>query len=247
MLKIADGTDCSKKILIPCFTNMKDLPAGWGDTWPQSKCRNNPATDDNTIQPIFIRKLLACKTRRNPIGRPEAYRCRLPIPAGRDSRLVNESEDTTFRAPLSSPLSGDDRGVPFCVPPPAGRSSMVQFWKEHSRKATVEEMMLDSHAMELTKQELPEVLSLLPCLAGQRVLELGAGIGSVEHGRRHGAMSLMCVCGCVRVRVCVCVCVCVYVRMHVSLCVCVCLCVCALAHTRTHTDCHGSKEYRKPQ
>lgn len=58
-----------------------------------------------------------------------------------------------------------------------GRSSMVQFWMEHSTKATVEEMMLDSHAMELTKQELPEVLSLLPSLAGQRVLELGAGIG----------------------------------------------------------------------
>ncbi|CAL8357115.1 unnamed protein product [Merluccius merluccius] len=54
---------------------------------------------------------------------------------------------------------------------------MMEFWKEHSRKATVEEMMLDSHARELTKQELPEILSLLPSLASQRVLELGAGIG----------------------------------------------------------------------
>ncbi|KAM6953426.1 phosphoethanolamine methyltransferase [Aplochiton taeniatus] len=54
---------------------------------------------------------------------------------------------------------------------------MTEFWKEHSKQATVEEMMLDSHAQELTLQELPEILSLLPSLAGQRVLELGAGIG----------------------------------------------------------------------
>ncbi|KAJ3587507.1 hypothetical protein NHX12_011104 [Muraenolepis orangiensis] len=54
---------------------------------------------------------------------------------------------------------------------------MTAFWKDHSRMATVEEMMLDSHARELTKKELPEILSLLPSLAGQRVLELGAGIG----------------------------------------------------------------------
>ncbi|XP_056143616.1 phosphoethanolamine methyltransferase isoform X2 [Lampris incognitus] len=57
------------------------------------------------------------------------------------------------------------------------RSTMTEFWKEHSKEATVEEMMLDSHARELTKEELPEILSLLPSLAGQRVLELGAGIG----------------------------------------------------------------------
>ena len=113
---------------------------------------------------------------------------------------------------------------------------MVQFWKEHSRKATVEEMMLDSHAMELTKQELPEVLSLLPCLAGQRVLELGAGIGSVEHGRRHGAMSLMCVCGCVRVRVYVCVCVCVCMCVCMCPCACVCACACVRLHTHAHTQ-----------
>ncbi|XP_029917786.1 phosphoethanolamine methyltransferase isoform X2 [Myripristis murdjan] len=54
---------------------------------------------------------------------------------------------------------------------------MTEFWKEHSKEATVEEMMLDSHAKELTKEELPEILSLLPCMAGKRVLELGAGIG----------------------------------------------------------------------
>lgn len=54
---------------------------------------------------------------------------------------------------------------------------MTEFWKEHSRQATVEEMMLDSHALEISQYELPEILSLLPSLAGQRVLELGAGIG----------------------------------------------------------------------
>ncbi|XP_029917783.1 phosphoethanolamine N-methyltransferase 3-like isoform X2 [Myripristis murdjan] len=54
---------------------------------------------------------------------------------------------------------------------------MTEFWKEHSKEATVEEMMLDPHAKELTKEELPEILSLLPCMAGKRVLELGAGIG----------------------------------------------------------------------
>lgn len=54
---------------------------------------------------------------------------------------------------------------------------MTEFWKEHSKDATVEEMMLDSRAKELTEYELPEILSMLPPLAGYRVLELGAGIG----------------------------------------------------------------------
>ncbi|XP_034399254.1 phosphoethanolamine methyltransferase isoform X2 [Cyclopterus lumpus] len=57
------------------------------------------------------------------------------------------------------------------------RSNMTEFWKEHSKDATVEEMMLDTRAKELTQQELPEILSMLPCLAGFRMLELGAGIG----------------------------------------------------------------------
>ncbi|KTF89465.1 hypothetical protein cypCar_00013283 [Cyprinus carpio] len=54
---------------------------------------------------------------------------------------------------------------------------MTEFWKEHSKFATVEEMMLDTNAQELTQHELPEILSLLPSLAGSDVLELGAGIG----------------------------------------------------------------------
>ncbi|XP_069550606.1 phosphoethanolamine methyltransferase [Brachyistius frenatus] len=57
------------------------------------------------------------------------------------------------------------------------RSNMTAFWKEHSNATTVEEMMLDSQARELMKQELPEILSMLPSLAGCKVLELGAGIG----------------------------------------------------------------------
>nr|XP_015802184.2 phosphoethanolamine methyltransferase [Nothobranchius furzeri] len=57
------------------------------------------------------------------------------------------------------------------------RSNMTEFWKEHSKDATMEEMMLDSRARELTEQELPEILSMLPPLDGYRVLELGAGIG----------------------------------------------------------------------
>ncbi|XP_061756323.1 phosphoethanolamine methyltransferase isoform X1 [Nerophis ophidion] len=57
------------------------------------------------------------------------------------------------------------------------RGTMTEFWKEHSKEATVEEMMLDSRALELTQQELPEILSMLPGLDGCRVLELGAGIG----------------------------------------------------------------------
>ncbi|KAK7922405.1 hypothetical protein WMY93_009307 [Mugilogobius chulae] len=57
------------------------------------------------------------------------------------------------------------------------RDDMTQFWKTHSQNATLEEMMLDTHAQELTEQELPEILSMLPSLENCRVLELGAGIG----------------------------------------------------------------------
>ncbi|XP_030622652.1 phosphoethanolamine methyltransferase [Chanos chanos] len=57
------------------------------------------------------------------------------------------------------------------------RNSMTEFWKEHSQCATVEEMMLDSNARELTQHELPEILSLLPSIQNTDILELGAGIG----------------------------------------------------------------------
>lgn len=37
------------------------------------------------------------------------------------------------------------------------RQEMKQFWEEHSKTATVEEMMLDSKASEIDLQERPEV------------------------------------------------------------------------------------------
>ncbi|WAR11785.1 PEAMT-like protein [Mya arenaria] len=42
------------------------------------------------------------------------------------------------------------------------REVMTDFWREHSQEASLEEMMLDSNAQELTKHELPEILSYLP-------------------------------------------------------------------------------------
>lgn len=59
----------------------------------------------------------------------------------------------------------------------AARTDMIEFWKAHSREATVEEMMLDSQAHKLTQCELPEILSILPGLSDSNILELGAGIG----------------------------------------------------------------------
>ncbi|XP_053576004.1 uncharacterized protein LOC128665812 [Bombina bombina] len=57
------------------------------------------------------------------------------------------------------------------------RHNMAQFWEEHSRDATVEEMMLDSSAELISQEEKPEIISLLPSIDGLSVLELGAGIG----------------------------------------------------------------------
>lgn len=57
------------------------------------------------------------------------------------------------------------------------REEMENFWKEHSANATEEEMMLDSNAEQLGREEIPEILSLLPNAARLDVLELGAGIG----------------------------------------------------------------------
>ncbi|XP_005096334.1 phosphoethanolamine N-methyltransferase 3 isoform X2 [Aplysia californica] len=57
------------------------------------------------------------------------------------------------------------------------RQVMAAYWKEHSKQGSVEEMMLDNTAEELSKEELPEILSYLPEYAGKDVIELGAGIG----------------------------------------------------------------------
>lgn len=54
---------------------------------------------------------------------------------------------------------------------------MESYWQHHAKDATVEEMMLDSNAEELGKEEIPEILSMIPDNAGMDVLELGAGIG----------------------------------------------------------------------
>ncbi|KAI8790401.1 phosphoethanolamine N-methyltransferase [Biomphalaria glabrata] len=57
------------------------------------------------------------------------------------------------------------------------RQAMLDYWKEHSKEGSVQEMMLDTCAEELTKEELPEILSYLPDFRGKTVVELGAGIG----------------------------------------------------------------------
>ncbi|KAH9488113.1 Phosphoethanolamine N-methyltransferase 3 [Bulinus truncatus] len=57
------------------------------------------------------------------------------------------------------------------------RQAMLDYWKEHSKEGSVNEMMLDTSAEELTKEELPEILSYLPDFRGKTVIELGAGIG----------------------------------------------------------------------
>lgn len=54
---------------------------------------------------------------------------------------------------------------------------MVNFWQEHSREASVKEMMLDTDADKISQQEGPEILDLLPDHEGKDILELGAGIG----------------------------------------------------------------------
>lgn len=57
------------------------------------------------------------------------------------------------------------------------RKVQKSYWEEHSKELTVESMMLDSRAVDLDKEERPEVLSTLPSYKGKTVLELGAGIG----------------------------------------------------------------------
>jgi phosphoethanolamine N-methyltransferase len=47
----------------------------------------------------------------------------------------------------------------------------------YSQDATLEEMMLDSSAHDLCKEEEPEIISYLPNLKSKDVVELGAGIG----------------------------------------------------------------------
>lgn len=73
------------------------------------------------------------------------------------------------------------------------RDEMKSFWTEHSKEATEEEMMLDSHAEQLGKEEIPEILSQLPDVAGMDVLELGAGIGRFTGHLANEARSVMAI------------------------------------------------------
>lgn len=54
---------------------------------------------------------------------------------------------------------------------------MKDYWVKHSQFASIQEMLLDSNAEQISDNELPEILSILPSFKGKRVLELGAGIG----------------------------------------------------------------------
>ncbi|CAG9464468.1 unnamed protein product [Pedinophyceae sp. YPF-701] len=57
------------------------------------------------------------------------------------------------------------------------RAAMKQYWEEHTKECSVQEMMLDSQAAEIDEMERPEILGLLGDVSGRRILELGAGIG----------------------------------------------------------------------
>ncbi|KAL8616396.1 hypothetical protein ACOMHN_032250 [Nucella lapillus] len=54
---------------------------------------------------------------------------------------------------------------------------MTKFWKQFTGQTTVHEMMLDTKADILDKEERPEILSYLPDYTGSRIIELAAGIG----------------------------------------------------------------------
>jgi phosphoethanolamine N-methyltransferase len=54
---------------------------------------------------------------------------------------------------------------------------MMDFWVKHSNAASIQEMLLDTNADEISDSELPEILSILPSFKDKTVLELGAGIG----------------------------------------------------------------------
>lgn len=54
---------------------------------------------------------------------------------------------------------------------------MMEFWQDHSKDGSLEEMMLDNNAATMTVEELPEILSYIPEVKDKDVVELGAGIG----------------------------------------------------------------------
>ena len=57
---------------------------------------------------------------------------------------------------------------------------MKEYWIKHSAQASIQEMLLDSNAEEISDNEMPEIVSILPSFKGKIILELGAGIGFVD-------------------------------------------------------------------
>lgn len=70
---------------------------------------------------------------------------------------------------------------------------MGQYWGEHSKNGTIQEMMLDVGAEDLSKEELPEILSYLPPVDDLDVVELGAGIGRFTSHVAEKARSVLAV------------------------------------------------------
>ncbi len=60
------------------------------------------------------------------------------------------------------------------------RQRMKEFWIKHSSGANIQEMLLDSNAEQISDNEMPEILSILPSFKGKKLLELGAGIGYIS-------------------------------------------------------------------
>jgi phosphoethanolamine N-methyltransferase len=74
------------------------------------------------------------------------------------------------------------------------RTSARQFWESQATKGTsVTQMVLCSDAEKISKQEIPELLSLLPDVTGNEVLELGSGIGRFTKQLIKKAKSVTCV------------------------------------------------------
>lgn len=73
------------------------------------------------------------------------------------------------------------------------RTAMMEFWQDHSKEGSLEEMMLDNNAAIMTKEELPEILSYIPDVKEKDVVELGAGIGRFTTTLAKDAKSVLAV------------------------------------------------------
>lgn len=57
---------------------------------------------------------------------------------------------------------------------------MKNYWNQHSKNASNEEMLLDNNNNGLDKLDKDEIFSIIPCLNGKDILEVGAGIGRLS-------------------------------------------------------------------